>query len=555
MADFRKIEYYDLRIESQRGLFAPIIGRDDETMRLLRVLHRRINNNVIVVGASGSGKTVFLRDLVRRLSTDAAYDAMQFVQFDPDHLYDLAEGESPFFRYQEALATLPEAVVLIDDFGRVVYNNSSSAQRIARLYASLLKKPEVRIVLSMQPHEYEWLARELPTFTQSFEVITLKPQPQHEQVLILQSLLPRLPQSQTVSVSETILRDLIGYIEKFPKLGVLPRAGIMLLDECLAGSVARREDALTDEVVQLVVSGKTGVPTTKLHHDALTALRGLEQRLSERIIGQEEALAKIVSALQRAILGMRNPNKPRGSFLMLGPSGVGKTETAKMVAETLFGHTESFIRFDMSEFGQEHTVQRLLGAPAGYVGHESGGALTNALRKEPHSLILLDEIEKAHPKVFDIFLQILDDGRITSGQNETIDATNAVFMMTSNVGVPEIVAGIKQGADVHSEDFMRAVLMPVLSSVYRVEFLNRFDHILAFKPLTLPALLAIAQLEIAKIEKRLAKHNVQFQIDPAVLEEKIKALADPRLGARPIKRFIEETCESLMVQSLLQETS
>jgi ATP-dependent Clp protease ATP-binding subunit ClpB len=222
-----------------------------------------------------------------------------------------------------------------------------------------------------------------------------------------------------------------------------------------------------------------------------------------------------------------------------------------LVAEHLFGRSESFTRIDMSEFQQDHTVQRLIGAPAGYLGYEEGGALTNALRREPHSLILLDEIEKAHPKVFDIFLQVLDDGRLTSGQNETVDVRNAVIMATSNAGVDRILAALEEGGDTSSDVFIQERIIPILAETFRMEFINRFDSILVFNPLTLPALMRIAELEVRKTEKRLARHKVRFDIDLKQIEERIRAIVDPRLGARPVKRFIEDTCETLLAESLL----
>ena len=554
MADFKKIEYYNLRAEMLAGKLPNIVGRTEELDRLIRVSGRRINNNCIVVGAAGSGKTTLLRGFAKIATENPLNLDRQYVQFDSEHLHELGENEGQYVRYQEALLTLPRCTVIIDDFGRGVFGNSSLMKLFARLYMSLLKKSEVQLIISVQPQEYSWIEREHSQFLQSFEVITLKSQSKDEYVQIVQAALPRLVQDNPIAVSPIVIKELVAHIERFPKLGQLPRSAIALLDECLSCATGLNKKELTEDIVQNVVASKTGVPVTKLKHDELSELANLEEDLGKRIIGQSGALKKISAAIQRAALGMRNPNKPRGSFLVLGPSGVGKTETAKLIAEKMFGHSESFIRFDMSEFAQEHTVARLIGAPAGYIGHDEGGALTNSLKNQPHSLILLDEIEKAHSKVFDIFLQVLDDGRLTSGQNETVDARHAIIMMTSNIGVADILEGVEEGVDINSDQFIKTKLMPALSESFRLEFLNRFDHILAFNPLTLDALMAIAQLEIKKVEARLAKHEVAFEIDPQVLREKLMAMSDPRFGARPVKRFIEETCESLLVSSFFKQT-
>ena len=550
MANFQKIIYHDLRLEAAK--LPPVIGRAEESERLTRIINRRMSNNVLLVGPAGIGKTTLVYGWLRQLAEQEAYRHLQFIQFDTEHLHSLYNSDESDSRYADAFASLPPCVLFIDNFGQAAYNSSSLVNRMARLYSMLLKKPEVRIVLALQPNEHAWLVREHPSFIQSFETITLKTQTTHEYARMLRSVLPRLNQRKVV-VPTSILEELVGYVERFPVLGQLPRSAISLLDESLAAAAAKNLRDLTSSVVQQVVVSKTGIPQAQLKADEMENIKNLEKALGDRVIGQTQAIEKITAALQRAKLGMRNPNKPLGSFLMLGPSGVGKTETAKLVAETMFGRSESFIRFDMSEFGQDHTVQRLIGAPAGYIGHESGGALTNALKTEPYSLVLLDEIEKAHPKVFDIFLQVLDDGRLTSGQNETVDARNCIVMATSNVGVAEILKGLEEGADVNSADFLQDRVMPQLAQFFRLEFLNRFDSILVFNPLTVPVLVKIAQLEIKKIEKRLTKHRVEFRIDPAVLEAKVRTLADPRFGARPVKRFIEETCESLMVKSLLNQ--
>ncbi len=551
MNNNKKIPYADLREETQKGSLPALVGRRDEMQRLNRLLGRRTNNNALIVGQSGIGKTAFVWGWARHMSKRAECEHYALLQLDTEHIYELENDTSLDERYTEAFQHMPPCVLFIDDFGREVYKNLALAQRVHRLYKSLLARPDVHIVFTLQPHEYAWFEHEYPAFVQAFETLTLKQQNAYEYKRVLSAKMPLLNAERRVIVPDISLQEIVSFAERYPVLGQLPRSAIHLLDESISLCVSQKQKMLVPDSIARVVEAKTGIPRARGAEDELQSVKHLEEHLNERIVNQKRAIAKIATTLQRAKLGLRNPNRPLGSFLLLGPSGVGKTETAKSVAEIMFGRAESFTRIDMSEFQQDHTVQRLIGAPPGYVGFEEGGALTNALRREPHSLILLDEIEKAHPKVFDVFLQVLDDGRLTSGQNETVDARNVVIMATSNAAVSEILEAHARGENIEDESFVREKMLPILAKTFRLEFINRFDSILVFKPLTVPSLMQIAQLEIKKIEKRLMKHEVRFKIEPRTLEDRIRRMADPRFGARPVKRFIEETCETLLVESLL----
>ncbi len=551
MSTVQKIEYYDLREAALEKRVPALIGRREETERLDRVIRRRINNNAIIVGEDGIGKTTLVYGWVRRKCLTGKDGNLAFLQFGAEHLRALEEDTGAEERYAEAFSTLPACVLFIDDFGRAAHRNSALVHRVQRLYADLLKRPDVHVVLTLEPQECSWLEREHPAFARQFEIVALKKQRTFEHRMILVNMLARLNARERVIVPDTSLQSVVEYAERYPGLGQMPQSAIRLLDESIAQCAAKGLRVLREDSIAEVVEAKTGVPKARLGQNDLRRMRSLEANLNARIIGQEGAIAKIAATLQRAKLGLRNPNRPLGSFLLLGPSGVGKTETAKCVAEMIFGNSESFLRFDMSEFQQEHTVQRLIGAPSGYVGYEEGGALTSALKKNPHCLILLDEIEKAHPKVFDVFLQVLDDGRLTSGQNETVDAKNAIIMATSNAGVSDILRAVEKGADPDDESFVREKILPALTQNFRLEFINRFDNILVFRPLSAEGLARIAEIEIRKIEKRVSKHRVRFDIEPQVIAAYIERMADPRFGARPVKRFVEETCETLLVQSLL----
>ncbi len=551
MTTSKKIPFYDLRDEAEACRIPALIGRHTELERLGRLIGRRTNNNAIVVGEGGLGKTALILGWAQSISKKELYNQYIITQLDSEHLYDLGNDAELEDYYLDALGQVPSSVLFIDDFGREVHKNIELARRVHRLYKELLAREDAHLILTMQPHEYKWLEREYPIFLQTFETITLKQQTPTQYARVLFSKIPALNTSRKIIIPDEPLSDIVKVAERYPTLGQLPRSAIQILDESISLCVSQGSKVLDSDAIAQVVESKTGIPSAKTTEHDLESVRSLQEKLTNRIVGQDEAMANISSVLQRAKLGLRSQDRPLGSFLMLGSSGVGKTESAKSLAEMMFGRAEAFTRIDMSEFQQEHMVQRLIGAPPGYIGYNEGGELTNALKREPHSLILMDEIEKAHPKVFDIFLQVLGDGRLTSGQGETVNAREAIIMATSNIAVPEILDAYKKNGDINGKSFMQDTILPVLSETFRLEFINRFDSILIFRPLSVPNLLEVAHLEMKKMEKRFATHRVQFSIDKEELEQQILHIADPRFGARPVKRFIEETCESMVAQSLL----
>jgi ATP-dependent Clp protease ATP-binding subunit ClpC len=554
MADFSKINYLDLKLEAAHGRLPVLTGRREEAERLTRVVSKDLHNNCLVVGEAGSGKTALLRGWSAELLKQTAFQDLQVVELDSESFAGLQAPTGWSGKYQEALAGLPSCAIIIDDFGRLVFNKPLALQAMLRLLKPSLDNPLVRVILSCEPHQLRWTQEQDPSFGNYLETIALKPQTPAEYSLILRAAAERFRSTRPVAVTEEALQTIIALCQRFPKLGALPGAGIKILDESLGACVAAKQTTVTEEIVQKIVADKTGVPLTQLATNEMDLLKTLASRIEQRIIGQTPAVETITNIIQRAKLGLKNPNRPLGSFLVLGPSGVGKTETAKTLAELVYGKTQSFIRIDMSEFGEANTVPRLIGAPPGYIGYDAGGGLTNLIKAEPYSLVLLDEIEKAHSKIFDVFLQILDDGRVTSGQGETVDFTQTIIMATSNLAVDKIIAGHQRQAPggIFSQDFIASQIMPELTKHFRAEFINRFDAIVMFKPLSHEDLLDIALLEIAKIEQRVSKHKIKFNIDPEVLSAKIRELGDPRFGARPVKRFVEQVCETLITKALLK---
>jgi ATP-dependent Clp protease ATP-binding subunit ClpB len=306
---------------------------------------------------------------------------------------------------------------------------------------------------------------------------------------------------------------------------------------------------VTEEEIAEVVSRWTGIPLTRLLEGEREKLLHLADQLHRRVIGQEEAVDTVADAVLRARAGINNPNRPIGAFLFLGPTGVGKTELARTLAYELFDSEEHMVRIDMSEYMEKHAVSRLVGAPPGYVGYEEGGQLTEAVRRKPYAVILLDEIEKAHPDVFNILLQIFDDGRLTDSQGRTVSFKNTIVIMTSNIGSTRLLEGIDRTG--HLDDSVREQIMEVLRGSFRPEFLNRLDSTVLFKPLTEKEIGGIVELMLDDLRERLAARDIRLEVSDAVKKYIVQEGFDPVYGARPLKRFIQHHFETRLARSLI----
>ncbi len=327
------------------------------------------------------------------------------------------------------------------------------------------------------------------------------------------------------------------------------------LEEATHAAVSDRKllrNRVTDEEIADILSRATGIPVNKMLQSDRQRLLGMEDALRQRVVGQEEAISAVANAVRRSRSGLSDPNRPNGSFLFLGPTGVGKTELCKTLAEFLFDTEASMVRIDMSEFMEQHSVARLIGAPPGYVGYEQGGYLTEAVRRRPYSVLLLDEVEKAHPEVFNVLLQVLDDGRLTDGHGRTVDFRNTVIIMTSNLGSERIQQLMRE--ETPNRDTYDSVKQAVLNTVVRhfsPEFVNRIDEIVVFQPLGKEEILGIASLQIELLNRRLADSELQVNASPGVLRYIADAGFDPVYGARPLKRAIQNQIENPLAQHVL----
>ena len=355
--------------------------------------------------------------------------------------------------------------------------------------------------------------------------------------------------------SQIELAERQGDLAKMSELqyGVLPKLQRELEEEenkIKTGELKLVHEAVDEDEIATIVSRWTGIPVAKLTQGEREKTLHLDEQLHQRVIGQDEAVEKVADAIIRSKAGIKDPTKPIGSFLFLGPTGVGKTELAKTLAEALFDDENNMVRIDMSEYMEKYSVSRLIGAPPGYVGYEEGGQLTEAVRRKPYSVVLFDEVEKAHPDVFNVLLQVLDDGRITDSQGRTVDFKNTILIMTSNLGSQYLLDGVSADGEISEQ--ARNLVQGELRSHFRPEFLNRLDEIILFKPLTKDNIGHIVDLQVADLNKRLAAQQLKITLTDAAKTFITDKGYDPAFGARPLKRFIQKHVETLSARLILR---
>ena len=394
------------------------------------------------------------------------------------------------------------------------------------------------------------LQKELADYRDSFAQMKAQWENEKGGISNLQELRAKLEQLKAEIENAERQYDLNKAAElKYGKLPELQKQLAEAENAAQNGAAKLLRDAVTEDEIARIVARWTGIPVTKLMEGDREKLLHLDATLHQRVIGQEEAVEKVSEAILRSRAGIQDPNRPIGSFLFLGPTGVGKTELAKTLAEALFDDERNLIRIDMSEYMEKFSVSRLIGAPPGYVGYEEGGQLTEAVRRKPYSVVLLDEIEKAHPDVFNLLLQVLDDGRITDSQGRTVDFKNTILILTSNLGADALLAGIQPDGTI--SEAAKQKTDALLRQRFRPEFLNRLDEIILYKPLTKQEIGGIVDLLIVNLQKRLAAQQIQVELTDAAKNAVIEQGYDPNFGARPLKRLMQRKIETLLARKLL----
>jgi len=542
---FPRLIIHDLLAEKPRFT---LHERHTEIERIYGIVQRHKHNNVLLTGPAGVGKTAVLQHFMHTLPPLA----VPYIQLDTPQLLSIlhyATSKEACIEYiNEAFSSLPECVVIIDQAEKI-WAEFSSTWESERFLKPFIDDSSRRIVMAMDSEYITQYADLLKITSSAFERIALSEINEATCRTIAFDHAPRLSAQYIVQMTREAVGAVVEYAQQFSSNFAQPEHTLRFFEEVCAAATHKKGTVERDDV-QHTFSQRVGLPTVQTKKEQ-NSLETLTERLEKRVHAQDHAVAAVSETIQSAWLGLKDPTKPMGSFLFLGPSGVGKTELAKAIAEQAYGHEKSVLRLDMSEFAETHTAQRLLGAPPGYVGYEAGGQLTDFVRQKPFSLILLDEIEKAHPSLFDIFLQVLDDGRLTDGHGRTVDFTKTIIIATSNIGTKYIVEEATHGYDVTQPSWRDRHLLPLLLQHFRPEFINRFSGTVVFKPFSVEDLVAIARLEIKKFEERFKDRHLQISVSNEWLHKNIMQLNNPLFGARPVKRFIEETCERSLRQELL----
>ena len=600
----------NLNEEAQHGRIDPVIGREVEVERLIQILCRRTKNNPVIIGEAGVGKTAVAESLATKIVHGEVPEFLQKKIIFSLELGMLVAGakyrgefEERMKQILELLRTDDRIILFIDELHTIIGAGSAEGSiDAANIIKPALARGELQIIGATTIDEYRKHIEKDAALERRFQPVMVNAPTVSSSLKMLQGLAKRYEKFHKLEIQPEALQAAVDLSDRYITDRNLPDKAIDLLDEACArvrvklykqSSPARKlqeelefvqlekDDAVeqqdyeqaaklrdkenelqkqlaaaladvaksmpvTAEDVAEVVASWTGIPLAKLTESESAKLLELDARLTKRVIGQNEAVQAVSKAIRRARAGFKDKNRPVGSFLFLGPTGVGKTELAKALAQELFGDERAMLRFDMSEYMEKHTTARLIGAPPGYVGYDEGGQLTDAVRRKPYCVVLLDEIEKAHPDVFNLLLQIMEDGRLTDGQGRTVDFRNAVIIMTSNAGAQRLAMTKPLGfaASVTSELAGRKEqVLGEIKHLFRPEFLNRVDELLVFNPLGAEQLKSIAANLVAELNKRMAANGLSIELMPSAQALLLKEGSDSKYGARPLRRALRKLVE------------
>ena len=564
----------DLTELARQGKIDAVIGRVRETERVVQILARRKKNNPVLVGEAGVGKSAIVEGLALRIVEGSVPHTIADKRIFSLDVASLVAGTKFRGEFEERLGQMVDelrergdTILFVDEIHTIVGAGATQGSLdTANILKPALARGEVQVIGATTMDEYRENIERDAALERRFQRVLVEAASESETLDILRNIAPLYEQHHSVRYSDEALRACVELAGRYISDRYFPDKAVDLLDEVGATAHISREGAFveigkTDVARCLTLS--TGIPTEQLTATVSSRLQGLEGYLKSRIVGQDDALHRISRHICRAHSGLHDEYRPLGVFLVAGPTGVGKTLMAKELANYLFGSQDAIVRLDMSEYGQSHNVARLIGAPPGYVGYGEGGQLTEAVRRKPYSVVLLDEIEKAHPSIFNTLLQLFDEGRLTDGSGRVVNFRNTIIVMTSNVGSREVAErGGAIGFATPSQRLCSTAEVEYRRAAERIfapEFLNRIDEIVLFTPLTERDAERIIRLEVEMLRKRVAKLGCDLRITPAALRELAQRGFSQRYGARELRRTVVEQIEEriaiLLVDGTLKEGS
>ena len=595
---------------ARRGDIDPVIGRDDEIRRVIEILNRRTKNNPVLIGEPGVGKTAVVEGLAQKIVDSDVPQKLQGKEVIRLDVVSLVQGTGIRGQFEERMQKLMDEIrnrndiiLFIDEIHEIVGAGSAGDGNMdaGNILKPALARGELQLVGATTLNEYRIIEKDA-ALERRMQPVKVDEPTVEETITILKGIQKKYEDYHHVRYTDEAIEAAAILSNRYIQDRFLPDKAIDLLDESgskmnltlnfvdpkeidrrlieaenLKTQATRDEDyekaayfrdqiakykemqntkideqdtpIISEKEIEAIVEQKTNIPVGDLKEKEQSQLIHLASDLKSHVIGQDDAVDKIAKAIRRNRVGLGSPNRPIGSFLFVGPTGVGKTELSKQLAIELFGSADSMIRFDMSEYMEKHSVAKLVGAPPGYVGYEEAGQLTERVRRNPYSLILLDEVEKAHPDVMHMFLQVLDDGRLTDGQGRTVSFKDTIIIMTSNAGTGKVEASVGFGA---AREGRTNSVLGELGNFFSPEFMNRFDGIIEFKSLSKDNLLQIVDLMLEDVNNRLASNDIHLDVTTKVKEKLVDLGYDPKMGARPLRRTIQDHIEDAITDYYLE---